>query len=458
MQIDGYKCPNCSGTVKFDSAAQVMKCPFCDTEFEIAALEEYQKEINAAATTDDFNWGTQESGETWGGADMDDLAAGSCPSCGAELFGNENTIAAVCPCCGNAQIVVKRLSGDLKPEYVIPFKLQKKDAVEAIDKFCKGKRLLPDCFVRNNHIEETQGIYVPFWLFDANAHGHVNFKATKVRVWKRGDYNYVETSHYSVVRDGTLGFEKVPVDASEKMDDAYMDAIEPFNYKEMKEFNKAFLAGYAAEKYDVSADKSKPRAQQRIKASLEKEFKKSVKGYATVTQTSSAVDTKNGKVSYSLLPVWVLNTKYRKENYQFMMNGQTGRIVGKLPVDGGKAWKYRGMLSGIFAVIMSIAAYATYATGAVRGLIDVDPSLLTLMVLGWIVAMAGGCGTVEWWKYQMNTARQKTQACEYMVPGSLSFKIQKDTYLYKTVTKTPCVAKTMAKAGARAAAARGRRR
>jgi len=455
MQIDGYKCPNCSGTVKFDSSSQAMKCPFCDTEFELAALEEHQKELNAPVH-DDFSWGTQDSCESWGGEDMDCLSSGSCPSCGAELFGNENTVATVCPCCGNAQIIVKRLTDGLKPDYVIPFRLEKKAAVEAMKNFCKGKRLLPDCFVSNNHIEEAQGIYVPFWLFDANAHGHVTYKATRVRVWKKGDFNYTETSHYSVIRDGNLGFEKIPVDASEKMDDKYMDAIEPFEYKDMKDFHNSFLAGYAAEKYDVDADKSKPRAERRIKASVEKEFKKTVKGYATVTQVSSAVNAKDGKVNYSLLPVWVLNTKYRQENYQFMMNGQTGKLVGKLPVDKSKAWKYRGALTGIMGVILSALMLGLHATGLVHDITGFDPSLTMMIALAWILSLGGGIGTVEYWKYQMNTARQKNEACEYMVAGSLSLKIQKDSFLYKTVTKTPCAVKAAARAGARVAAKRRR--
>jgi len=443
MKIDEYKCPNCGGTVKFDSSAQTMKCPYCDTEFELAAIEEYQKEVEALKK-DDFAWGTPTEGEAWGGDDQDDLTAGSCPSCGAELFGDENTVATVCPCCGNAQIVAKRLSGDLKPNYVIPFKLEKKAAVDAMKEFCKGKRLLPKYFVHDNHIESMQGVYAPFWLFDANAHGHVTFKATKTRVWKTGDYLYKETSHYSALRDGNLGFSKVPVDASEKMDDAYMDAIEPFDYSQMKDFNKAFLAGYLAEKYDVDADKSKERAERRIKSTLEKEFRDSVSGYTTVIQTGSTVNVKDGKVNYALFPVWVLNSKYEKENYQFMMNGQTGRLVGRLPVDQGKAWAYRGVFAGIFGVILSALAFFAQTAGAM------DMSFLSMVsatglpeaiTIAWVLAIAGGVGIVEWWKYKMNTARMKTNAGEYMVPGSLVFNVRKDTYLYKTVTKTAIASK-----------------
>jgi len=142
------------------------------------------------------------------------------------------------------------------------------------------------------------------------------------------------------------------------MDDAYMDAIEPFDYTQIKDFQTAFLSGYLTEKYDVDAEKSKERATQRIKATVETEFARSVTGYASVRTESSTVSVENGKVSYSLFPVWILNTKYKKENYLFLMNGQSGRLVGRLPSDSGKSWKYRLLFTGIFGAIFTLVIQA----------------------------------------------------------------------------------------------------
>jgi hypothetical protein len=155
-----------------------------------------------------------------------------------------------------------------------------------------------------------------------------------------------------------LGFEKVPVDGSEKMDDTYMDAIEPFDYSKMKDFETAYLSGYTAEKYDVDAEKSKERAAKRIKATVEGEFAKSVTGYASVAPESSSVNVEEGSTSYALFPVWILNTKYRKENYVFMMNAQSGRLVGKLPSDPGKIGKYRLMFAGIIGMACTLIIQA----------------------------------------------------------------------------------------------------
>ncbi|WP_461256311.1 TFIIB-type zinc ribbon-containing protein [Treponema sp. R80B11-R83G3] len=359
MEIKEYKCPNCGGTVKFDSSSQSMKCPYCDAEFTIAAIEEYQKQLQVPEK-DNVKWDGKETAQEWEQKELDDLSTGSCPSCGAELLGDKNTASMVCPNCGNTQIVLRRLTGLLKPEYIISFKLDKKVAVEALKNFYKDKRLLPDSFKDENRVNSIQGVYLPFWLFDANAKGHVCYKGAKVKTWSDASYNYTKTDYYSIVRDGSLQFQKIPVDGSEKMDDDYMDAIEPFDYTLMTGFETAYLSGYLTEKYDVDAEKSKERAVKRIKGSVEAEFARSVIGYSSVTTQSSTISVEEGKVSYSLFPVWVLNTKYKNENYMFLMNGQSGRLIGKLPADPVKYWKYLALYAGI------IGAVSTFLIQALR--------------------------------------------------------------------------------------------
>jgi predicted RNA-binding Zn-ribbon protein involved in translation (DUF1610 family) len=357
MEIKEYKCPNCGGAVKFDSSSQSMKCPFCDAEFTITALEEYQKQLQVPEK-DNVNWDGKVAAQEWEQDELNDLSTGSCPSCGAELLGDKNTASMVCPNCGNTQIVLRRLTGLLKPEYIIPFKLDKKVAVTALKNFYKDKKLLPNSFKDENRINSIQGVYLPFWLFDANANGHICYKGAKVKTWSDASYNYTKTDYYSIVRDGGLQFKKIPVDGSEKMDDDYMDAIEPFDYTQMTGFETAYLSGYLTEKYDVDAEKSKERAVKRIKNSVEAEFARSVIGYSSVTTQSSTISVEDGKVSYSLFPVWVLNSKYKNENYMFLMNGQSGHLVGRLPVDLGKFWKYLALYAGIIGAVSTLLIQA----------------------------------------------------------------------------------------------------
>ncbi len=345
-----YKCPCCNGAIEFDSSIQKMKCPFCDTEFDIETLRQYDEKLNNKADEKEDEW-DKDAPENW---DVpDDFVSYSCQSCGGQIIADGTTIASSCPFCDNPVIITGKISGMLKPDWVIPFKLDKKAAVNAFKSHLSGKKLLPKSFKSQNHLEEIKGVYVPFWLFDCSAYGDVTYRATKVRRWSDSKYNYRETSFFLVSREGSLEFVKVPVDGSTQMADDLMDSIEPYNYKELKDFQTAYLSGYLANKYDVDSKASKERASQRIKQSTIEAFRRSVVGYATCTTDNATVNLSEGSVKYALLPVWLLTTKYKDQLYTFAMNGQTGKFVGNLPVDRGAAFRWG---AGITAAIGAIAS------------------------------------------------------------------------------------------------------
>ena len=250
-----------------------------------------------------------------------------------------------------------QFAGDLKPDYVIPFKYDKKAAKEAMKKHLLNKRLLPKTFKDENHIDEIKGLYVPFWLFDADADANLRYRATRVRNWSDSDYVYTETSHYAVTRAGDIGFERVPVDGSSKMADDLMESIEPFHFDEAVDFQTAYLAGYLADKYDVSAEESIDRANERVKSSTENEFAATVTGYNSVVPEYSSIRLSNGKAKYALYPVWLLNTTWNNEKYTFAMNGQTGKFVGNLPMDKGAYMRWLLSMTGITGVVVFLAMY-----------------------------------------------------------------------------------------------------
>lgn len=212
-------------------------------------------------------------------------------------------------------------------------------------------------FADENHIDEVKGVYVPVWLFDADADVHVRYKATRVRTWSDSNYYYTENRFYSVTRGGSIGFEQVPVDGSSKMDDALMESIEPFDFSEAVDFQTAYLAGYLADKYDVDSEQSVERANERIKRSAEDAFAATVEGYATVIPVSSGINLKNGVAKYALYPVWLLNTSWDGKKYSFAMNGQTGKFVGDLPLDKAA---YKKWLFGIMASVSAVAFAISY--------------------------------------------------------------------------------------------------
>ncbi len=349
-----FKCPNCDGAIEFDSGLQKMKCPYCDSEFELDTLRQYDEALKSEPT-DNMNWDSL-AGNEWTEGETEGLRVYSCNSCGGEIVGDETTGASECPFCGNPVIMTGQFSGSLKPDLVIPFKLDKKAAIEALKKHYKGKVLLPKVFQKENRIQEVKGVYVPFWLFGADADGQVRYAATKVRHWEDSEYEYTETSHYKVIRAGSLGFDDVPVDGSTKMEDALMESIEPFDLSDAVDFQTAYLSGYFADKYDVDAENSIERANDRIRRTTEDTFASTVLGYTTVTPTSTNINLQNGTAKYALYPVWLLNTKWNGKNYTFAMNGQTGRLVGDLPMDKGAYWRwFLGIASAVTAVAFGIS-------------------------------------------------------------------------------------------------------
>lgn len=348
--LQEYKCPCCGGAIAFDSTLQKMKCPYCDTEFDMETLASYDAGLNGEQ--DSMEWETS-AGTQWQEGEADGLRTYVCKSCGGEIVGDENTAATSCPFCGNPVVMMGQFSGAMKPDLVIPFKLDKNAAKAGLMQHLSGKRLLPKIFKDQNHIDEIKGIYVPFWLFDTDADAQVRYRTTKVRVWSDSKYDYTDTSHFLVNRRGSVSFEHIPVDGSTKMPDDLMESIEPFNFSAAVDFQTAYLAGYLADKYDVDAEQSIERANERVKRSTEEVFASTVHGYQTVVTESSNIRLHGGKAKYALYPVWILNTTWQGKKYTFAMNGQTGKFVGDLPVDKSAAAKCTLGLSAV----LSAAAY-----------------------------------------------------------------------------------------------------
>ena len=358
-KITSYQCPNCTGPLQFDPATGKLVCEYCGSSYTGEEIERLLgKQENTAAKPSGAGKKPKQEGSPWSEAEAAGLKVYNCPSCGAELIFDANTTASSCPYCGNPAIVPGELSGALRPEWVIPFKLTKEEAVAKLKSHYRKKPLLPKSFSEKNHLEEIKGVYAPFWLYDGEAVGSAVFSAEKVRSYTTPKFYVTETSHYKCTRAGSLRFERIPVDSSTKMPDEYMDAIEPFDYGELVPFSTSYLPGFMADKYDVDAETAQERARVRAEQSLTDAMKDSVKGYSGVVTEEKAAEFHRSGLHYALLPVWLLSTKWKDETYLFAINGQTGKPVGDLPIDKGKkyAWFF-GVWAGVAAVTAAVAAF-----------------------------------------------------------------------------------------------------
>ena len=340
-----YKCPCCNATLQFGSATQQLKCEYCGNTFELEAVRAFNEAGSTPA--EESQW--EEDGKAAFTEDEESFLRGFlCPSCGGEILSDENTAATFCPYCGNATILPARLTGTLKPDGVLPFKTAKEDAQAAFLKLCKGKPLLPKGFTSQQQVEKITGIYVPFWLYDCGADYSGTYQATRVHTWSDSKYRYTKTSHYLLKREAEADFSGIPMDGSSKMEDSFMESIEPFDYSQIKPFDMAYLSGYLADKYDVPAENGHERVRQRVDAAMGDRVRSSCAGYATVVPTSTQLNVKHGKSRYVLLPVWILNTKYKDKIYTFAMNGQTGKMTGSFPICPKRtaAW-FAGVAAGM---------------------------------------------------------------------------------------------------------------
>lgn len=357
--ITNYQCPACTAPLHFESSSGKLECEYCGSSYTIAEVEQLfaekvAKAEEAAPASPPESSEASVPNDDWG-EDAQSMRIYNCPSCGAELICEETTAATSCPYCDNPTIVPGQFKGTLRPDYVIPFKLDKKTAVSALKQHYQKKFLLPKAFKEENHIEQIQGVYVPFWLFDGKVDGDVSFSATRVSVRRTAKEEITTTSHYAVHRAGSMEFHKVPVDASSKMPDGHMDSIEPYDYSELKPFSTAYLPGYLANKYDVDAATSTSRANARCQDSTESALRNTVIGYNSCIPTERNFQVQQSQVKYALFPVWMLHTRWKEKDYLFAMNGQTGKLVGDLPVDWRRFW---GLFAAIALPLMALFALA----------------------------------------------------------------------------------------------------
>ena len=370
-QVTEFKCPACTAPLHFSEETGRLECDYCGSSFSVEEMESRSAEKEqqtaeafekaaAEAKADAKDWDGPDAQDSWGEAGTH-LKTYSCPSCGAELICDEATAATSCPYCGNSAIIPGQFRGALKPELVIPFQIGKDEAVKALKAHYKGKPFLPKSFSDENHIQEIKGIYVPFWLFDGQAEADVSFAATRSTVMVTGRERITTTRHFDVRRAGTVSFEKIPVDASKKMPDDYMDSLEPFRYDAMVPFSTAYLPGFFADIPDVSIEECSLRAELRATDTAVESMSRQVSGYETCVPTRKDAQLRRGKVRCALLPVWLLSTQWEGQNFLFAMNGQTGKMVSDLPVSKKRYWAWwGGLTAGITAALAVITVFANW--------------------------------------------------------------------------------------------------
>ena len=360
-RVEETKCPACGAPMEFDIKTQQLTCSFCGTT--LALNQTGEAEMTAAQAKEL----AEKKGEV-SGFDLKDfqdkvidpnaepLPVYHCQSCGADLISDWEQISLTCPYCGNHVVLTDKVSGNLRPDGIVPFKITSDELPAAVDRFYKKKKkMISRHFFRDAKIGTVTGIYVPFWIFSGHLSGPVHYTGITSTTRREGDYKVTTDRYYDIYRNISLDFEGLPVDAGKDFDDAVMDTLEPFDLTQAVAFDKAYLAGFAADRFDVNGQSIANRARNRMLATAYAAARSTVSGYAIRSSTGNIKAELEAK--YMLLPIYLFNITSQGKTYSYAVNGQTGKVVGALPDDKkAKIFYYLSRLLSGAAVLCGITA------------------------------------------------------------------------------------------------------
>lgn len=340
-----YSCKCCGAELFFDPKLGKLHCDYCDSTFDVSEYDGAAAEFGGQAKPAQY-----AEGEAVTAPSTDDstgeLVIYQCPHCGAEVITAKSTAATTCVYCNRAITLEGNLTGDFAPQVVLPFEKDRKDVEEAYTALCKKSVLTPALFRQKSTIEKIKGMFIPFWLYSFEGDIKMRVHGENSRTYRSGNDEVTEISSYEVEESGHAAFKNIPADGLKDMDNALMDSVEPFDFSKLKDFSPAYLAGFYTQRWTSSAQENESRALTRAEnAFTERAYSEAGTFDHAKSVLDKDVEFGNKKVTYAMLPVWMMYTEYKGKNYLFGMNGQTGKIIGTIPKDPGRIGK---IAAGVF--------------------------------------------------------------------------------------------------------------
>lgn len=337
-----FDCNGCGGPLRFDPSTQKMLCAYCGNSYEVDSLNKNNNAI--------------EDNEY-------DVTLFTCPQCGGQLGGVETSSAEFCSFCGTPLILNSRMSHMKSPKYIIPFKKSKEASVKALHKHLRKAFFTPNGF-KNAKIDSVRGIYIPTWTYDIEQKGNVTLEVNEEERKLVGDsYN----SEYALTSKIDVLYEGIPHDASEDFADRISETLEPYEYKDRKPFNAAYVAGFFSDILDVDSSRYKEDAINMANEHTYNELLNQVDvGYGELKEVNekgltSLLHTKVRNIDNVLIPVWFFAYRNKNRVAYAAVNGETGKVVSDLPIDIKKIWFFAFLLAlPIFALLnMNVSMTAT---------------------------------------------------------------------------------------------------
>lgn len=339
-----FQCDGCGSSIAYKPGTNETACPKCGKRVNVSTWN-----VNMVNGTFSGKLGP-ESNDTSGAG----VGTVKCPACGGELNATEFTSATVCPYCESAAIIESNLQADYKPSRIVPFGFNKEDAKKKFKNWSKKGLLTPGDFKTDVVMNQVQGIYMPYWLFSYDVNVEMQAETENKTTERDGDTEKEITETYRVERNTMAHYESVPYGASNDTPGEPMAIIEPFEYEKMTDFSTPYLVGFEGEKHARLDSDIRSEAKKELEEDAFAATKETITGYDNVNVEMQEATFSHEKTEYVLMPVYKLDYQFRGKKFPIYMNGQTGKIAGKLPTSKLRGLAYFGAALGIVALICAL--------------------------------------------------------------------------------------------------------
>lgn len=350
MSENIYYCSNCGGVMEFDVKTQSLKCPNCDTQVNIVndkkkiIEHEFNKRVAKTIAVEEKQTSTME-----------------CKGCGAKVEVSPDCTATECPYCGAKYVLAEKQEAAIVPDGIVPFKVDKHKVQETFNKWINRRWLAPGKLKHLYESGKIQGVYIPYWTFDADVvcdYSAEGGKHRKVEV-KKDDgttETRTETDWYNTHGRVKEFFDDVQVRGSKNLKDSLLKGIEPYDTKkQLVSYSPEYLSGYGAECYTVSLDDAHREANNIMETELRELARKDVrKRYDEVRNVRIAPDYRDETYKHILIPVYSTAFTYANKNYTVLVNGQTGKIKGSYPKSPVKIGIIVAIIAAIVALLIAL--------------------------------------------------------------------------------------------------------
>jgi ribosomal protein S27E len=345
------KCAGCGGTLVFSPELQKLECGHCGSVVDFITEEKVIKK--------DFEQMNREF-KSW---DKESILV-KCTNCGAKEVVSDKSIAHMCSFCNSSKITSADELPGIKPNGVLPFLVGEAQATKGFMKWLRKKWFTPNDLKKTATINKFNGVYTPTWSYDTDA--DTSYKGTLYRkeTRRRGDRTETVTVHIPVKGSRQDIFRDLLVPVGQKIDRLSFKRLEPFRYDNLRVYNTNYLAGFAANHYIVNSGDAWKSAMQVMKSTITGEIIRKHNAHG-VTRLNMDTNYNDKKYSYILLPIWVCNFKYKQKLFNFFINGNTGKVTGKVPRSAFKITMFILSIVALFILfaVLSGAAGIGMANG-----------------------------------------------------------------------------------------------